>query len=115
MSEPFSITVRAEPAALTLSLTGELDIATAPILESCLAEIDGGVRRVVLDLQDLEFLDSTGLNLFVHTQRRFGPELRELAIANPRPNARMVLEVSGVDQLIPVLVSAFEAGIAEPA
>ena len=115
MSEPFSITIHAEPAALTLSLTGDLDISTVDVLESCLSQIDGGVRRVVLDLQDLEFLDSSGLNLFVHTYRRFGPELRELMIANPRPNARTVLEVSGVDQLIPVLEATLEQGIPEPA
>ncbi len=115
MSQQLTVDVRAEPGALRLCLSGPLDISTVDVLRTCLEAVDDGVRRVLLDLRDLEFLDSSGLNLFVHTHRRFGPELRELIIANPQPTARRILEVSGVDRLIPVTDRVFDDGISEPA
>ena len=45
----------------------------------------------------------------------FGPELRELTIANPRPAIRRVLGVSGIDQLIPVSEGVRDLGVPEPA
>ncbi len=115
MSEQLMVDVRAEHDALRLCLRGPLDISTVDILRTCLEAVDDDVPRVILDLRDLEFLDSTGLNLFVHTHRRFGPGLRELVIANPQATARRILEVSGVDRVIPITDSVLDEGISEPA
>ena len=47
---------------------GELDISTAPDLQDALAELTDAPRRVVVDLSDLEFCDSTGLSVFVRAK-----------------------------------------------
>lgn len=108
MSEPFTVEVRPEAGCLRLYLAGNLDLSTVATLEVCLEQIDDDVRRVVLELGDLTFLDSAGLNCLVHTHQRFDPELRELLLSNPSPTVRRVLSVSGVDQLIPISDSPIE-------
>jgi stage II sporulation protein AA (anti-sigma F factor antagonist) len=99
-----------------LCLIGDLDMSTVDLLQDCLEGLDRGVRRVILDLDDLTFLDSTGLNLFVHAHQRFGPELRELVLMNPPASARRVLELSAIDQLIPIAHDrTYDLGMAAPA
>jgi anti-sigma B factor antagonist len=50
---------------LRLSLTGELDLGSAPALDERLASLRARKRRVSLDLSGLEFIDSTGLHLLI--------------------------------------------------
>ena len=108
MSDHFTVEVRADDGSLTLCLAGDLDLATAGTLQACLEQVDGAVRSVVLDLTDLTFLDSSGLNVFVHAHERLTAEARELVLANPRASVRRVLDVSGIDQLIPVTGGALD-------
>ena len=115
MHDHLTVTVRAEPSALRLCLKGDLDLGSVDVLRRCLAGIDDSVRTVILDLGELDFLDSAGLNLFVLLRRQFGPELRELLIANAHGAALRVLEISGLDQVISVSEGPLEPGIAEPA
>jgi len=56
-----------------VSLKGELDIYSAPLLRTTLQDLIGqGNRSLVVDLTDVEFLDSTGLGVLVGTMRRTG-------------------------------------------
>ena len=62
MQDHFRIESRREADAVVLALGGELDVASAPRLEQELATAAGGdARLIVLDLRELEFMDSTGL------------------------------------------------------
>jgi anti-sigma B factor antagonist len=55
----------------TIALSGELDIASAPILEQALADAcSAGAREVVLDMSGLEFMDSTGLRAVLRGKAR---------------------------------------------
>lgn len=85
----------------TLRPTGELDIATAPRLEQALAERLAPGERVLLDLGDLQFIDSTGLRVIVRaaeTARRRGCDLR---LRHGPPPVRRVFELSGVGDALP--------------
>jgi stage II sporulation protein AA (anti-sigma F factor antagonist) len=86
----------------TLVLTGELDPATAPTLEARLAEVtaDGDVRRVVLDLAQITFLDSSGLRTLVAANEALRARAAELVLQAPTSNIRRVLEVTGLTELI---------------
>jgi anti-sigma B factor antagonist len=84
----------------TLRLVGELDASTAPELRTRLAELyDGGRRCVVLDLSQLDFLDSTGLGVLVGALKRFRHDGGELALRDPRPTVRKVLALTTLDKL----------------
>jgi anti-sigma B factor antagonist len=86
---------------VTLRPTGELDIATAPRLEQALADGREPGQRVVLDLAELEFMDSTGLRVIVRAveaARDGGWELR----LRPGPRAvHRVFEIAGVVDALP--------------
>ena len=66
----------------TVRLSGELDISTAAELERVLGDlsVSDGPARIVMDLRDLRFMDSTGLRLLVTADLRLRREGRELAL-----------------------------------
>ena len=61
------INERQEESFLRLSLVGELDFASSPVLEDRLARLRAKRTAVRLDLSRLEFIDSTGLRLLIRT------------------------------------------------
>ena len=61
----FEIRENRSERTLRLSLAGELDLATTPILEDRLTSLRAKRSPVVLDLSKLEFIDSTGIRLLV--------------------------------------------------
>ena len=87
-----------------LSLAGELDLSTAADLEEELrgAERDG-TGLVVLDLRELEFMDSSGLRVIVVADSRARELGRRLAIVQgPEPVAR-VFQVTGLDSRLEIV------------
>jgi anti-sigma B factor antagonist len=111
-----SIIIENEPQGRTVvKLRGELDIANAPDLrEQLLVMLDRHrPRRLILDLSELEFMDSSGTAVLVNTERRARMLGCTLALAAPQAAVSRVLRVSGLDQHFIVLGSlnaADEAG-----
>ena len=85
----------------TLRPAGELDIGTAPKLERALLEDRMAGDRVVLDLADLEFIDSTGLRVIVQAAAAAEQGRWELRLRHGRPAVRRVFEISGVAGALP--------------
>jgi anti-sigma B factor antagonist len=86
---------------VTIALRGELDMATAPILADNLAPFEGnGVSTIVLDLQDLTFIDSSGLLAFLEARRRAMSNGHRLLLSEPSPVARRLIELTGTQSLL---------------
>jgi anti-sigma B factor antagonist len=65
------LNTRVEGNRQTIVLSGELDVASAPVLEEALADAcSAGAREVVLDMSGLEFMDSTGLRAILRGKAR---------------------------------------------
>jgi anti-sigma B factor antagonist len=96
----FAVAEDREAGVLTLRPAGELDIASAPRLERALSDRRPG-DRVVLDLADLEFLDSTGLRVIVHAVEAARTHGWELTLRQGPPPVRRVFEISGVLGALP--------------
>jgi anti-sigma B factor antagonist len=65
------IKTRLEPDLTIIAVTGELDLASANQLDSSIREAEQNTTGwIVVDLGDLRFLDSTGLNVLLQTRRR---------------------------------------------
>jgi len=82
-------------------LRGELDQASAPELREPLSDaIDSGARRVLIDLSDCGFIDSTGLSVLVRAQQQLANDGdgRQLAICCPDSDVRRLLEITGLDR-----------------
>ena len=77
---------------------GELDIATAPVLEDALAA--HRKSGVVLDLSRLSFLDSSGLHLLVRMRRDADADGWKLEMIRPVGEASRVIEVTKMDRVL---------------
>lgn len=78
-----------------IAITGELDLATVGSLETSLAAAYAtGPDRIVLDLTELEFADSTGLKVIIQAHQRIGDRL--VFVRGPRQIDRL-FELCGFD------------------
>src|SRR5215210_527757 len=85
-------------------LTGELDIAGAESTGQRIAEaVPSSARGVVVDMTDLEFIDSSGVSMLFGLARRVGSRRQELRVVAPegRPVAR-VLEIVEFERAAPI-------------
>jgi anti-sigma B factor antagonist len=90
--DSFSVSVEAGSPAVA-RLTGELDLATASVLESCLRDVPGSV---VLDCHALRFIDSSGLSVIVAAHRRREQTGDRLSIRGLSAALRQTFELTGL-------------------
>jgi anti-sigma B factor antagonist len=92
-----------------LTVTGELDLVSSPLLERELGRAYGSdADLIALDLRGLEFMDSTGLHLLVRAQRRAEQAGRRLALIKGSEQVQRVLELTGVGDLVRIVASPEE-------
>jgi anti-sigma B factor antagonist len=86
---------------VVVTVSGELDLSTAPGLESHLDRVlvRDGPQRVALELSGLLFCDSTGLGLLVHTWKRLQPIGGELVLLRLPKHMVQLLKRTGLDKL----------------
>jgi anti-sigma B factor antagonist len=96
-----------------VAVRGEVDLAAAPALETALDEaIRGSAGAFVVDLSDVEFLDSSGLNVLLRARALLGREDRAVAIVCPPGPVRRLFEVAGIADLLFLYASREEAAAA---
>lgn len=94
-----------------LRVHGELDIATAPLLrQRVIAIVSSGVMRLVLDLTDVDFIDSTGLGVLIGALKRFRTNDGQLRLVMDKESSRWRLfETTGLDTIFEVYESVEDA------
>jgi anti-sigma B factor antagonist len=99
-----------EPSGVVLTVSGELDVATVPQLRERLgAALDRGVKRLVIDLRPLFFLDSVAVAALLHAAQRLGEGGRLAVVVAPDSYIRMVFEIAGLPQCLDVVETLDEA------
>jgi len=83
--------------ALIVSVRGDVDLATAPLLDSALAELWQPPDRLVIDASGIAFMDSTGLGVLVKCAARARDEGGSVALVAVTPRVRKVLAITGLD------------------
>ena len=79
---------------LCVRIAGELDIATMPVLEAHVApHLRRGVRRLVLDLSELSFADSSGIALWVSWSR----QVPRVELHDAQPMVARVIQTMGLE------------------
>jgi anti-sigma B factor antagonist len=102
-----------------IELGGEIDLYTAPEFKQRMAEIiDDGKTRVVVDLSQATFIDSTTLGVLVGGVKRLRPSGGSLALVCTDDNITKIFEITGLDRVFPIHGSRDEAlaavGSADP-
>jgi anti-sigma B factor antagonist len=107
MSPDFAITEHpSEGDRHVLAVRGEIDLFTAPELKQILAEsIESGRTRIVIDLTETTFLDSTALGVLIGAVKRLRSRDGALAIVNVDENISKTFEITGLDQIFTILPS----------
>jgi anti-sigma B factor antagonist len=80
-----------------LYLAGELEMATAEGFPADAAANLDGHRELILDVSELEFIDSTGIRALLELSRLAAP--RGVVLRHPRPNVDAVLGIVNIDSL----------------
>jgi anti-sigma B factor antagonist len=81
---------------VVIGFSGELDLGTAPVAEAELLRAEASQDLIVLDLDELTFIDSTGLRLMIGADRRARERGASFVIVRAGPQARRLLDLSGV-------------------
>lgn len=92
---------RADDAHL-VALCGELDLANAGTAEAELETALANETEVVVDMRELEFIDSTGIALLVAALNRNGGQDRLRFIPSRALAVQRVLEVTGIEDKLPL-------------
>lgn len=93
-----------------VTAVGEIDMATAPELSQALEQLDARLGRVVIDLTEVVFLDSSALNALVRCQRQLAERGIELRLVSPETQAlRRVFEITQLTEPLNVVTSLDDA------
>ncbi len=94
---------RSEGAWTILEVVGEVDLYTAPTLhDRLLAMIDGGTRSLVVDLEGVGFMDSSGLGVLVGGLKRLRENGGQMSLVCREGSTLKVLTVTGLDRVFPI-------------
>jgi len=94
---PFALTTRWTEHGPVIRVAGELDVATAGELRTAVGRVlDTGSRRLIVDLHELDFIDSTALGVLVAALKRLEAREGALTIRRPTRAALRVLEMTGL-------------------
>jgi anti-sigma B factor antagonist len=99
-----TIEVTGAPDAQTIALAGEADILGAPELEAAFAEACSGAPapgRIVLDLRNLTFIDSSGLHALVTGHQLCCARGHDLKVIPGPANVQRLFELTGMNQILP--------------
>jgi anti-anti-sigma factor len=98
----FDIDIVWERDAAVVVVVGEVDMATAPLLEDCLRRASSApVTTVVLDLDRVTFIDASGLRVLVShafSQRA----AKRIRVTQGSPQVRRLLELAGLATVLPL-------------
>ena len=100
---PILLTVARDDAHVRLTVVGDVDLCTAPLLHDALdAALDGRPSRVDVDLSGVTFLDSSGLHALIRASWSAQRSATELAFVCVPPLVTRLLQLTGLWRVLPV-------------
>ncbi|MBV8636804.1 MAG: STAS domain-containing protein [Candidatus Eremiobacteraeota bacterium] len=105
MSEQLAqIDVREHQGTPVVSISGDIDLSNAKLLRDALEGVTAQ-DAVAIDMTELAFIDSTGLNAIAQYGRRMLESGRDVYLIITRPPLRKIFEITSLDQHFTVLTS----------
>lgn len=99
-------TLTTEEGVTVVALKGDIDVSRAPALRDLLGQImDGGSTRILLDLSDVDFLDSSGLGLLVTAHRKASEHGWAFGVASAGSAVTRVFELTRTTRMLNIFAS----------
>jgi anti-sigma B factor antagonist len=97
--------------APVISVTGDVDLATAPTLQQTLLDVTGDpTGQVIVDLTDCSFLDARGLSALLVARESLGRAGRPLTLVLSNPTMLGIFQATGLDKRFEIFPSLSEVG-----
>jgi anti-sigma B factor antagonist len=94
-----TIEIKRNVEEMSLQIVGRLDTTTAPALEKTIMENMDGVKKLVLDFKDLEYISSAGLRVLLSAQKKM-QQLGEMKVINVCEEVMEVFEITGFADIL---------------
>lgn len=105
-----SIETRDRGGWSVLDVAGEVDLYSDPKLKERLRSLsDQGKHRIVVNMERVEFIDSTALGVLIGARRRAREHEGEVVLAAPTETVHKVLSITGLDRVFPIRGSVEDA------
>jgi anti-sigma B factor antagonist len=94
-------TQRVADSTYIVSITGEIDLSTGPAFSSALhAALDAGASRLIVDLSECGFMDSTGISILVGANDQLDHSGKPVAVVTNHSHVLRVLQITAVDTIL---------------
>jgi len=104
------ISTERKGTSCTIAVQGEVDVYTSPRLKQAIVEaIDAGCVNVVVDLEGVGFIDSSGLGVLVSGLRRVKEHDGTLRLVCTHDGIIKIFRITGLDKVFPLFSSPEEA------
>jgi anti-sigma B factor antagonist len=95
----FTIEIDSDHKAPIIRIQGEIDIYTCPQLNKTLSEvIEDGNNNFILNLENIQYIDSTGLGTIAHSARTVNKNSGTVHIVCNKPQILKIFEISGLNK-----------------
>jgi anti-sigma B factor antagonist len=97
-------------AVTVVTVSGDIDMSTAPDLDDHLTELsDGGSRDIIVDLGKVDFLDSSALGALVGVHKHIAAAGGSLKLVCSHPKIERIFAITRLTEVIPVFLTLDEA------
>jgi len=105
-----SVTSREQGGRTVVEVGGEIDVYTAPVLRERLNDLVGeGHHHLVVDMENVDFLDSTGLGVLVGGLKRVRAHDGSLHLVCTQEKILKVFRITGLTKVFPIHSSVDDA------
>ncbi|HET6386766.1 MAG TPA: STAS domain-containing protein [Armatimonadota bacterium] len=93
-----------------IGLSGEMDVHTsAQLRDAVLALLDKGAQKIVVNLDNVEYVDSTGLGTMVGVLKRMTEQNSKLCLVSSNPLINKVFDITGLTRIFTIKPTDAEA------
>ena len=101
--DELTVTADHDGNVVVINVQGEIDAATAPVLDQELREADDcSTAEVIIDFGGVDFIDSSGLSVLVAAQKRLRNRDATLVVVNAQASTRRLFEIAGLDNVLTI-------------
>jgi anti-sigma B factor antagonist len=95
---------------VALELEGEVDVYTAPLLrQEIMDQVDKGTKFILVRLESVEYLDSTGLGILIGGVKRLKEQGGALKLVGPSPRISRIFDITGLNRIFDVYATQADA------